>query len=993
MSEHPVPPDAPRDDDPGQFLPEGWDTVRALAAAVEGLGGERPGEALESLALLSHRLAGSSALYGLDAVASLAGAMERAVAAIARGDERARELGPPLLREAVGALREALSAVGRGNGGDGRSAGELLDRLAALAPRDREEAGAADAPGAAAGDPLTAALRAFAAEHPEDLEFFGPEAREQADGIADALARLAAGGEPRPAIEELFRLTHTLKGAAYMVECEPIGDLAHAMEDLLVPARQGGLELRGPALRVLEDAADVLQRMLAAFDGAAVELEGPFAGVRSRLGRLLAEAPAATPAAEPAAGPPAVETPAPEAPPAETPAEMPAAEASPAAATIPPAAEVAAAAAAPPAESASETAARERTIRVGLGRIDHLMSLVGEAVIAGARLERQLERLAQVERQLEVSRGRMVRAAEEIERQHADPALRGEEPAAAGPRRLPEGAPAVPLGDFSELELDRYDRLDLLRRQIAEISFDLGESQAELVAAGGGLHAEVGRATRLLRGLRSAVGRTRMLRLEPLFQRFRRRIDRAGREDGKRVRLELAGGHVEVDTAIVERIADPLLHLIGNALTHGVETPEERRAAGKPEEATIALRAELRGVFVDLEVEDDGRGLDHAALRRRAVALGMASAEEAARLSDAEALELILAPGFSTVEEATGDAGRGIGMDVVRTAVAELNGQVRIETLPGQGTRITLRLPITLVVSTALRLRAGGETFALPTLNVRRLVAAAPGAVETRDGREWVAVEGESVELLRLAAALGLDDAGSESAADAGGALQLVVVQAPGRPLALAVDELIGIEEVVVQGLGGFLAGLPGFGGVTVGADGRVVLVLDPAGLTGLGAAAGRRALPVAPAAAEAWARPRTAGAAVLLADDSISVRKVLGRQLGAAGWEVVVVADGEQALAALRERPFAALITDIEMPRLNGFELLDLLRRRPETRELPAIVLTSRAGAKHRELARRLGATAYLSKPVDLGALLAALGTAGAAEGALAAAAGGGAR
>jgi chemosensory pili system protein ChpA (sensor histidine kinase/response regulator) len=983
--EHPVPAGEPRDDDPGQFLPEGWDTVRAIAAGVEALGGDRPGEALESLALLSHRLAGSSALYGLEAVAAIAGAVERAVAAIARGDERARELGTPLLRDAVGALRDALAAVGRGNGGNGRSAGGLLDRLAAFAPPAPE--GGAEAPGAA-GDPLAAALRAFAAEHPEDLEFFGPEAREQTEGMADALARLAAGGDDdRRSLEELFRLTHTLKGAAYMVECGPVGDLAHAMEDLLVPAREGVIELRGPALKVLEDAADVLQRMLAALDGAAVELEGPFAGVRARLGRLLAEAPAADAAAD---GGEADRAPRPVTAPAtaETPTTVPAASETPAAET-PAAGMPVPEAPASPAEAAAGAAARERTIRVGLGRIDHLMSLVGEAVVAGARLERRLERLAQVERQLEVSRERMVRAAEEIERQHADPAVRGEQPASAGPRRLPADSPAVQLGDFSELELDRYDRLDLLRRQIAEISFDLAESQAELVAVGHGLGTEVDRTTRLLRGLRSAVGRTRMLRLEPLFQRFRRRVDRAGRDEGKRVGLELAGGHVEVDTAIVERIADPLLHLIGNALTHGVESPGERRAAGKPEEATIALRAYLRGVFVDLEVEDDGRGLDHEALRRRAVALGMASEEEAARLSDAEALELILAPGFSTVEEATGAAGRGVGMDVVRTAVAELNGQVRIETLPGQGTRITLRLPITLVVSTALMLRAGGETLALPTLNVRRLVSVAPGGVEARDGREWVAVEGESVELIRLAAALGLDDAGDKPGAGAGDPLPLVVVQAPGRPVAMAVDELIGIEEVVVRGLGGFLAGLPAFGGVTVGVDGRVVLVLDPAGLPGLGIAAGRRALPAAPAA-EAWARPRPAGAPVLLADDSISVRKVLGRQLGAAGWEVVVVADGEQALEALRERTFAALITDIEMPRLNGFELLDLVRRRPETRELPAIVLTSRAGAKHRELARRLGATAYLSKPVDLSALLAALGAASAADEAAAAGGGG---
>jgi chemosensory pili system protein ChpA (sensor histidine kinase/response regulator) len=513
-------------------------------------------------------------------------------------------------------------------------------------------------------------------------------------------------------------------------------------------------------------------------------------------------------------------------------------------------------------------------------------------------------------------------------------------------------------------------------RQIAEISFDLAETQGELAALDRGLAAELARSGKLLKGLRTTVGRTRMLSLARLFQRFRRRVERFARDEGRPVAFEVRGEKVELDTVIVERISEPLLHLINNALHHGIESPAERRAAGKPVEASLLLSAHLRGAFVDLEVEDDGRGLAAEELRRRAVALGLRSEAEVQALSEAEALELIFVPGFSTAREVSETAGRGIGMDVVRSVVAELNGQVTTETIPGQGTRFTLRLPVTLVVSTALGMRVGGEIFALPTLGVRRLLQVGSERVEVRDGREWVEVDGQPVEVIHLADALELGDE------EGRGPLQLVVVQVLGREVALAVDELLGIEEVVIKDLGDFLAGLPGFSGVTVATDGRVVLILDPSGLPGLSPAtrslSSFRAAARGAGAAPSLRRPATdspAALPILLADDSISVRKVLGRQLTSAGYEVVAVQDGEQALEALRERSFAALITDLEMPRLNGFELLDIVRRRPGSRGLPTIVITTRAGRKHREQATRLGASAYFSKPIDLDALLATLG------------------
>jgi chemosensory pili system protein ChpA (sensor histidine kinase/response regulator) len=891
------------------FLREAPGVVEAIAEGVEALGGVGEGAALASLAVLCHRLYGSSSLYGLGAIAALSGAMERAVAGLAVADGAPAGRGRSALREGVASLRDALARASRdGASGAAAVAEELLARLADLAPPPP------------AADPLAARLRATAVANSDVLEFFEPEAREQLEGIAAALSQLATSRPGRQPIDTAFRFVHTLKGAAYMVECEPIAALVHAMEDLLAPAREGRFELRGPALEALEDATEVVQRMLAALAGEPVEVSSAEREVRARLAALH-----------------------------------------PAAAAVEPTPEVFAGAATPP--PAAGRAASSQTIRVDLDRIDVLVDQVGEAMVSRGRLEHQLQLLGDIERLFAVSRDRVGRAAAELERRHLDQGLREAEA-----DRSAAIVSELPLDGFSELELDRYDELDVVMRQIAEISFDLGETQSLLSALRRGLSDEVARSAAALRALRAAVGRTRMLPLGRLFERFRRRVESAARDRGKRVSLEVTGEKVEVDTAIVQRIGEPLLHLVTNAVTHGIESREERLAAGKPEQGTVSLRAIVRGVFVDLEIEDDGRGLDADALRRRAVDLDLLTAAEAERMSEAEALELIFQPGFSTVEEVTGAAGRGIGMDVVRTVVSELGGQVRTETVPGSGTRFTLRLPVTLVVSTGLKIRVASESFVLPTLNVRRLLSARAGELESRDGREWLSLDGERVEVIRLARLFTLP------ADPPGDALPLAVVQTPGRSLALAVDELVGIEEVVVQGLGGFLAGLAGFSGVTMSPDGAVVLVLDPASLPDLVLDSSRRPGLAGAIAEDRRLRDEAARPRVLLADDSVSVRKILGRQLTAAGYDVVAAHDGEEALKALRERPVAALITDIEMPRLNGFELLEIVRRRPATRTLPAIVITTRTGGKHRELANRLGASAYFSKPIDFEALLAVL-------------------
>jgi chemosensory pili system protein ChpA (sensor histidine kinase/response regulator) len=419
-----------------------------------------------------------------------------------------------------------------------------------------------------------------------------------------------------------------------------------------------------------------------------------------------------------------------------------------------------------------------------------------------------------------------------------------------------------------------------------------------------------------------------------------------------------------------------------------------RRACGKAEQGTLLLRAHLQGRLVTVEVEDDGGGIDPEALRREAVARGLRTPRAVAALDREQVIELVFLPGLSTSAAVTETAGRGVGMDVVRTNLTRLGGDVAIETEAGTGTRVTLTAPLTLLISEALFVRVGEETFAIPVTAVRRMLHAADGeVVQAAGGGEELVSRGrgedERLPLLRLDRLFGLTGRRTEPW------LPVVVLAAGGRRCALAVDELLGVEEVVIKGLGELLVGLALFSAAIVTAEGRVVLLLDAPAFT-LGAAILARVAGVAGVAAAAGAvgggdaggvdaggaaTPAVSaalpllGRRLLLVDDSVSVRKAVGRMLGRHGYQVTAAADGEEALAALREGSFDAVLTDLEMPRLNGYELIEEIRRRPGGHELPIVVITTRAGDKHREVARRLGATACFGKPFDAAALLALLG------------------
>jgi chemosensory pili system protein ChpA (sensor histidine kinase/response regulator) len=899
------------------FLMEAWDT---LATIEDGIGhlaaGDEP--AWDDLFVVSHRLKGAASLHGYRQAAALADAVERTLQPL-------RQATPLVRRAAAGELMMLLVAL--------QSALDAIEHQQPAEPAVPAVSAAHAAPAIPDSDPVRRELLRFFAESDEILTYFGPEATEHLEAMTSALLTLEREGPGEDELAALFRTVHTLKGAAYVVGCNPIGALAHDLEDLLGAMRARRAPLTSAVLDIGLAVVDTFKRMLEPAADPSLDLTAAVEDIRARVATLLAEGSDAAPA-----------------PPVEPVHTRPAAPA-------------------PVLPALAPAPRSRRTIRVALDRLDGLMDLVGELVVARSVLERRLGDLDRLGDVLFGSRARLGQAVTDFERRHLDARLpvRRDAGEAVEARHAP---PRSVSELFAELEFDRYDDFTLLARSVAEIASDISEVQAEIAGLGRTVREDLGLVHRLTGEVRAGLGRARLVPIGALYTRFSRQGQEAARTAGKRVRIETSGESVELDAGIIEQIVDPLVHLVQNAVVHGLETPEERIARGKPEAGTVTLSASHRGAFVLVEVADDGRGIDAERLRRQAVAQGFVRPEEAAALTEREALELIFRPGFSTAVEVTPAAGRGVGMDIVRTNVARLNGEIEVDTILGAGTRFTLRLPLTVLVTEALLVRAGAELMAVPLNAVHVIATLAPEARRTGPDGEAAFVEGRWLPLMHLDRALGLPAVPAEPPIG-------LILRGGAGPFACAVSDVLHKEEIVVKPLGAFLDGVGPYAGATVSADGRVTLLLDPVRLGELarhppaGGAPAGMSLDAGGTHAEIGRDGPPSGLGpfrkgnVLLVDDSISIRKFVGQMLEKAGFDVTTAIDGTEALVRLGERAFDVMVTDLEMPRLNGYELLEEVRRRPDTRQLPVVILTTRAGAKHQSLARRLGVSHYVTKPV----------------------------
>jgi chemosensory pili system protein ChpA (sensor histidine kinase/response regulator) len=457
--------------------------------------------------------------------------------------------------------------------------------------------------------------------------------------------------------------------------------------------------------------------------------------------------------------------------------------------------------------------------------------------------------------------------------------------------------------------------------------------------------------------------RTRMVSLQRHVPRLARIVRQCAAETGKRAELIVDGAAGELDRQVLERMLPPFEHMLRNAVVHGIEPPEQRLAVGKPESGQIRLSLRREGAEVIVEVTDDGAGMNLSAIRQKGLELGLIRPEQV--LSDEDVMQLVLEPGFTTADALTHQAGRGVGMDVVAVEIKKLGGALHMETTPGRGSRFTIRLPFTLAISHALVVRTGDELYALPLPTVEGVVRLPRAEVEgyLRSESAGFSHGGHRYRVQPLAVYVGMEPS---PLPEQNVTIPLVLVRAGEHSTALLADELIGSREIVVKPVGPQISGIRGISGATILGDGRVVIILAIGAL--VRAEWRGRSTPIV---TRDRADRRTF---VLVVDDSITVRRVTQRLLERNGMRVLTARDGMDAIALLSEQVPDVILLDIEMPRMDGYEVAALVRSDPRLRDVPIIMITSRVGEKHRARAIELGVNDYLGKPYQESQLLDAI-------------------
>ena len=579
-------------------------------------------------------------------------------------------------------------------------------------------------------------------------------------------------------------------------------------------------------------------------------------------------------------------------------------------------------------------------LRVRSDVVDRLVNQAGEISVARSRMETELRAFKEGLLELSGSVTRLRKQLREVEIQ-AESQIQARVSLANEDNE-----------QFDPLEFDRYTRLQELTRFMNESVHDVQTVQQSLLKNFDETSSALFVQSRLNRELQQSLMNVRMVPFGSMSERLYRIVRQTGKELNKRANLELTGTGVELDRSVLERMAAPFEHLLRNAMAHGLEAETLRIRAGKDALGEIRLSLRQENNEVVFEFSDDGRGLDFAGLREQAISKGLVDAADAT-ISDEQLAQLIFTSGLSTAQEVTEVAGRGIGMDVVRSEISGLGGRIDVSSSAGQGTNFTIHLPLTLAVTQVLMVRAGEATYAIPSNMVEQVRQVKPtelAAVYAAHKVEW---QDRVYPFHYLPLLLGIEEHAPQSHPHN----PLILLRSGEQRIALHVDELLGNQEAVVKNIGPQLARMPGIAGATVLGSGEVVLILNPVQMSQRIVLSVQKIQKAAPVVLRV--KPL-----VMIVDDSLTVRKITSRLLNRAGYQVVTAKDGVDALEQLTEITPDVMLLDIEMPRMDGFELTRLLRRDEKTRDLPIIMITSRTADKHRDFALQLGVNGYLGKP-----------------------------
>jgi len=840
----------------------------------------------------------------------------------------------------------------------------------------------------------------------EIANIYSEEATELLEVAETSLSAWNRDHADKSQFAELQRTLHTLKGGARMAGIAAMGDLSHELETLVIQIDNGSVSGDERARAVMQASLDELAHMrdLVSAGEMPNKATALLAQIRELSGHPTSWAPAeaAAPAAAPVAPPPA-QVPVAEVPAAQTPAapepsqaapsqaapfEAPVAEAAaPAAAAAPTAAApsvvethgepvaatpsaaavpveepepVVAEEAAPGAEVSTAPvlpgrevlpAERAEMARVDADLLDTMLNNAGEVSIFRSRLDQQINsidfNLAELARTVtrlkDQLRGLEIETEAQVLNKHQDD----------GPRR----------DDFDPLELDRYSVLQQFSRALTETSGDVASIQGLLETLTREAQNLLTQQSRVITELQNSLMRTRMVPFQRHVQRLTRLVRQAANDTGRRAELVVQGAAAELDRQMLERMVPPLEHMLRNAVIHGIEAPERRSALGKPDVGRISVTLERDGAEIVIVVADDGSGINVKLIREKAIALGLTDSH--AKITDEQAMQLILEPGFSTAGHLTQAAGRGVGMDVVATEVKKLGGGLFIDSSTGKGSRFTIRLPFTLAISQALIVRVAEEVYALPLATVEGVVRLPRNIVMRQLSKDAPLFEygNQKYRFQQLGAFVGL---GATRLPDSDVSMPVVLIRAGEHSTALVTDELVGSREIVVKSLGPQVSGIRGIAGATILGDGRIVIILDMGSLV-----------------RSEW-RSRATDAGVLdqrdrrtfalVVDDSITVRRVTQRLLERNGMRVLTAKDGVDAVSLLQENMPDIILLDIEMPRMDGYEVAAHVRNDARLKHIPIVMITSRVSEKHRARAIELGVDDYLGKPYQESQLLDAI-------------------
>jgi len=936
------------------YLNEADEWSRQLATDVGEWALESHERLPDSTVALAHSLAGSSATVGFHSLSGMARLLESALQHLQMQGSGTREQGVVLVA-AADELRRLLHqfAVGFLRDPAEGTLQALRDIAAAPMPaeaavrsdiRPLQQVVSNDSMADVALDDSEDAIDLADAVDVDLFPIFEEEAADLLPQLGEALRQWSHHPDDSAPRASVLRTLHTLKGSARLAGAMRLGERAHRMESEIELLGSQGAERAD-----IEKLLTRLDALQATFDA----LRAADDATQVELAQLVAAATATSPAVQLGQAAPEASV-----PPND---EEAAADSEPGEAAVAPAAPTLQPRPAP-ALLAPLRVASGQAVRIRTQLLDRLVAQTGEVIITRSRLEAELGQLRGSLSDLTGNLDRLRQQLRDIEVQ-AESQMQS---------RLAQAKDSQQ--SFDPLEFDRFTRVQELTRMMAESVNDVATVQRTLQKTVQATEDDLSVQARQTRELQRGLLRTRMVEFEGISDRLYRVVRQASKDTGKQVRLDIVGGSIEMDRGVLDRMTPAFEHLLRNCVAHGIENSAVREKSGKDASGLIVIDLHHEGNDVSVSFRDDGAGLDQKRIAERARALGLLAGDQ--ELTPEEATELIFKPGFSTAGQVSELAGRGIGMDVVRAQIAALGGRIETHSVAGQGTTFKLVLPLTTAVTHVVMLRAGEVSIGVPS-NLVELVQRVSGADLEAAYLHGTHPFGSEPVPFYWAGALLQASARSEHTAAKNNTL--VVVRSAAQRVALHVDEVLGNQEVVVKNLGPQLARLPGLAGISVLASGAVALLYNPVALASVHgeearqrqaaalvvqkqSAADHHGAPQEPLPVLAPVAPQVP--LVLVVDDSITVRRVTQRLLQREGYRVSLAADGLQALERLQQERPSVVLSDIEMPRMDGFDLARNIRADAALAELPIIMITSRIAEKHRDYARTLGVNHYLGKP-----------------------------